>query len=73
VDVSNYFHSIGLVQSHLLRYDGSTFLIGSWAKFTITINVPLVKKLRDIIFFCGTITLWAISRDILRGRRLLTP
>ncbi len=23
----------------------------------ITINVPLFKKLRDIIFFCGTITL----------------
>jgi hypothetical protein len=22
----------------------------------ITINVPLFKKLRDIIFFCGTIT-----------------
>jgi hypothetical protein len=36
----------------------------------ITINVPLFKKLRDIIFFCGTITLWAISRDILRGPRL---
>ncbi len=24
---------------------------------TLTINVPLFKKLRDIIFFCGTITL----------------
>ena len=23
----------------------------------LTINVPLFKKLRDIIFFCGTITL----------------
>ena len=23
----------------------------------ITINVPLFKKLRDIIFFCGTVTL----------------
>ncbi len=39
----------------------------------ITINVPLFKKLRDIIFFCGTITLWAISRDILRGPRLFWP
>ncbi len=35
----------------------------------LTINVPLFKKLRDIIFFCGTITLWAISRDILRGQK----
>ncbi len=39
----------------------------------ITINVPLFKKLRDIIFFFGTITLWAISRDILRGPRLFWP
>ncbi len=35
--------------------------------------VPLFKKLRDIIFFCGTITVWAISRDILRGPRLFWP
>ncbi len=40
-------------------------------KYSITINVPLFKKLRDIIFFCGTITLWAISWDILRGPRLI--
>ncbi len=40
---------------------------------SLTINVPLFKKLRDIIFFCGTITLWAISRDILRGPRLFWP
>ncbi len=26
-------------------------------RYIITINVPLFKKLRDIIFFCGTITL----------------
>jgi hypothetical protein len=26
-------------------------------KEILTINVPLFKKLRDIIFFCGTITL----------------
>jgi hypothetical protein len=26
-------------------------------KYVITINVRLFKKLRDIIFFCGTITL----------------
>ncbi len=38
-------------------------------RYIITINVPLIKKLRDIIFFCGTITLWAISRDILRGAK----
>ena len=36
-------------------------------------NVPLFKKLWDLIFFCGTITLWAISRDILRGPRLFWP
>ncbi len=39
----------------------------------ITINVPLFKKLRDIIFFGGTITLWAISRDILRGQDFFDP
>ncbi len=36
-------------------------------------NVPLFKKLWDLIFFCGTITLWGISRDILRGPRLFWP
>ncbi len=36
-------------------------------------NVPLFKKLWHLIFFCGTITLWAISRDILRGPRLFWP
>ncbi len=29
-------------------------------------NVPLFKKLWDLIFFCGTITLWALSGDILK-------
>ncbi len=42
-------------------------------KSLITINVPLFKKMRDIIFFCGTITFWAVSRDILRGPRLFWP
>jgi hypothetical protein len=32
----------------------------------ITINVPLILKMREIYFFCGQITFWAISRDILR-------
>ncbi len=41
--------------------------------FVLTINVRLFKKLRDIIFFCGTITWWAISRDILRGPRIFWP
>ncbi len=36
------------------------------------IKLPLFKKLWDN-FFCGTITLWAISRDILRGPRLFWP
>ncbi len=45
----------------------------SFMKIIITINVPLFKKLRNIIFFCGTITLWAISRDILKGPRLFWP
>ncbi len=35
--------------------------------------VPLFKKLWDQIFFCGTITLWVISRDILRGPWLFWP
>jgi hypothetical protein len=39
-----------------------TFLLlrsktGRKKRETVTINVPLFKKLRDIIFFCGTITL----------------
>ena len=51
-------------------------ICGTWTSrcvLCITINVPLFKKLRDIIFFCGTITFWAISRDILRGPRLFWP
>ncbi len=36
-------------------------------------NVPLFKKLWNLIFFCGTITLWAISRDILRGLNFFDP
>ncbi len=39
----------------------------------LTIYVPLFKKLRDIIFFLGTITLWTISRDILRGQGFFDP
>ncbi len=36
----------------------STVFSSPWEKReNITINVPLFKKLRDIIFFCGTITL----------------
>jgi hypothetical protein len=31
--------------------------------FVLTINVPLFKKLWDLIFFLGTITLGAVSRD----------
>ena len=36
-------------------------------------NVPLFKKIWDIIFFFETITFVAISRDILRGPRLFLP
>jgi hypothetical protein len=33
-------------------------------------NVPLILKIWEVIFFVfGQITLWAISRDILRGPR----
>ncbi len=39
----------------------------------LTANVPLILKMREIIFFCGQITLWAMSRDILRGPRLFWP
>jgi hypothetical protein len=28
--------------------------------YNLTINVPLILKMREIIFFCGQITLWAI-------------
>jgi hypothetical protein len=27
----------------------------------LTINAPLILKMRDIIFFCGQTTYWAIS------------
>ena len=36
-------------------------------------NVPPFKKIWDIIFFFGTITLWAIFWDILRGPQLFWP
>jgi hypothetical protein len=39
----------------------------------ITINVQLILKIREIIFLCGQITLWAISRDILRGQKVEVP
>ncbi len=38
------------------------------AEITISINAPLILKMREIIF-CGQITLWAISKDILRGKK----
>jgi hypothetical protein len=53
-----------ILASSMLSIHGMTASI-NWV--CPAINVPLFKKLRDIIFFCGTITLWAISRDILRG------
>jgi hypothetical protein len=34
----------------------------------LTFNVPLILKMQEIVFFCGQITLWDISRDILRGQ-----
>ncbi len=39
----------------------------------VPVPVPAIFKMREIIFFCGQITLWAISRDILRGPRLFWP
>ncbi len=41
--------------------------------YFFNVFLPLFKKLRDIIFLGGTITLRAISRDILRGPRLFWP
>jgi hypothetical protein len=41
-------------------------------RYIITINVLLILKMRESIFFCGQITLWSIPRDILRGPRLLS-
>ncbi len=38
-------------------------------RFLLTINAPLIWKMREIIFCCGQITLWAISRDILKGAK----
>ncbi len=37
----------------------------------LTINVPLFKKLRDITFFCGTITLCAMSRKM--AHKVIAP
>jgi hypothetical protein len=36
-------------------------------------NVPLILKIRDIIFVFGLISLWAISLDILRGLDFFDP
>ncbi len=36
----------------------------------LAINVPLFKKLRDIIFFAGQSLYESFLRDILRGPRL---
>ena len=61
--------SLGSVLKHLKYYVQK--VAGIQPK--ITINVPLFKKLQDIIFFCGTITFLAISRDILRGSKKSRP
>ncbi len=52
VKISN----IGKKPSQSITYI-ENILHGSSLTLRITINVPLFKKLRDIIFFCGTITL----------------
>ncbi len=71
--IFNAFHLSSLSYSSKLSFLSFYSHILSFLSPLITINVPLFKKLRDIIFFCGTITLWAISRDILRGPRLFWP
>ncbi len=64
---------------HCLIFLISVIKCNIWAVYwnflvkVLTINVPLFKKLRDIIFFCGTITFWAILRDILRGQDFFDP
>ncbi len=47
----------------------------TWNKHCSSINYycPAVYETAGHIFFCRTITLWAISRDILRGPRLFWP
>ncbi len=45
-------------------------LTGGSEDSVLTINAPLILNMREIIFFCGQIAFWAISRDILRGPRL---
>jgi hypothetical protein len=39
----------------------------------LTINVPLFKKLRDIIFFCGTITFWPPQNVPRNGSKSYCP
>ena len=51
------------------RQQHTTTVHNSTHKIT---NVPLCKKLWGIIFFCRTITLWAISMDILRAPQNVT-
>ena len=42
-------------------------------RYLLTINVPLFKKMRDIMVFLRDYYFWAISRDFLRGPRLFWP
>ena len=36
----------------------------------LTINAPVIMKVRDFIFLCGQNILWALSRGFLRSSRL---
>ena len=48
--------------------------MGTWSQWDIKIpNVPLILKILETFFVFGQITLWVISRDILRGHQLFDP
>jgi hypothetical protein len=51
---SRFFAKI-YIENHFFKL--YYFVFSRFLSNIITINVPLFKKLRDIIFFCGTITL----------------
>ncbi len=60
---------------HLYENNGSSKnkVLISNSELIITINVPLFKKLRDIIFFCGTNFMSHFKGHFEGAKTFLTP
>ncbi len=59
---------------HFKKLSKNYKIEGPWLQKDIKLPMyHFLRKFWDINFFCGTITLWAISRDNLEGQKSLGP